>query len=100
MFSLLRACFGGNDTKPTPMKVFQGLKIIMLTKMDNLGALLCKGAPVMFKDSRENEMNENFLMKIGDLGVTMSFIFQCGYPRVSPTPGGFAALQSYGGLRG
>ena len=61
MFSLLRACFGGNDTKPTPMKVCQGLKIIMLTKMDNLGALLCDGAPVMFQDSGENEMNENFL---------------------------------------
>lgn len=30
----------------------------------------------------------------------MSLIFQCGYPQVDPTPGGFAALQSYGGLRG
>lgn len=43
------------------MKVCQGLKIIMLTKMDNLGALLCDGAPVMFQESGENEMDENFL---------------------------------------
>ena len=27
-------------------------------------------------------------------------MFQCNYPRVEPTPGGFTALQSYGGLRG
>ena len=27
-------------------------------------------------------------------------MFQCDYPRVEPTPGGFTALQSYGGLRG
>ena len=26
--------------------------------------------------------------------------FQCDYPVVAPTPGGFTALQSYGGLRG
>ena len=125
MFSLLRACFGGNDTKPSPMKVCQGLKVIMLTKMDNLGALLCDGAPVMFQDSGENEMDENFLssqtasyndvqeafreawiekkvfQKIFKIeSCHLSFIFQCGYPRVSPTPGGFAALQSYGGLHG
>ena len=43
------------------MKVCQGLKIIMLTRMDNLGALLCEGAPVMFQDSGEHEMEENFL---------------------------------------
>ena len=29
--------------------------------MDNLGALLCDGAPVMFQDSGEKEMNENFI---------------------------------------
>ena len=58
---MLRACFGGNDTKPTAMQTCQGLKIIMLTKMDNLGALLCDGAPVMFQDSGEKEMNENFI---------------------------------------
>ena len=61
IFSLLRSCFGGNDTKPTPMQVCQGLKIIMLTRMDNLGALLCDGAPVMFQDSGEAEMKENFI---------------------------------------
>ena len=61
IFSLLRACFGGNDTKPTPMQVCQGLKIIMLTRMDNLGALLCDGAPVMFQDSSETEMGEKFI---------------------------------------
>ena len=58
---MLRACFGGNDTKPTAMKVCQGLKIILLTKMENLGALLCDGAPVMFQDSGEREMDENFI---------------------------------------
>ena len=42
-FSLVRACFGDNNTEPTPMKVFQGIKIIMLTKIVNLGALLCDG---------------------------------------------------------
>ena len=58
---MLRACFGGNDTKPTAMKVCQGLKIIMLTKMDNLGVLLVDGAPVLFQDSGEREMDENFI---------------------------------------
>ena len=58
---MLRACFGGNDTKPTAMQTCQGIKIIMLTKMDNLGALLCDGAPVMFQDSGEKEMDENFI---------------------------------------
>ena len=43
------------------MQVCQGLKIIMLTRMDNLGALLCDGAPVMFQDSGETEMKENFI---------------------------------------
>mgnify|MGYP001336298532 FL=1 len=33
------------------MKVSQGLQIIMLTRMDNLGALLCEGASVMFQAS-------------------------------------------------
>ena len=45
----MRACFGGNNTKPTRMKVCQGLQIIMLTRMENLGALLCEGASVMSK---------------------------------------------------
>ena len=158
LFSLLRACFGGNNTKPTPMKVCQGLKIIMLTKLDNLGALLCDGAPVMFQDSGEHEMDENFLSsnmvsykevqdafkqaegdedmmtmldnidnrmpldeshldphieeyiggwverKVFEKKTIYLFMhsssFQCDYPVVAPTPGGFTALQSYGGLRG
>ena len=29
--------------------------------MDNLGALLCDGAPVMFQDSSETEMGEKFI---------------------------------------
>ena len=33
------------------MKVSQGLQIIMLTRMDNLGALLCEGASVMYQAS-------------------------------------------------
>ena len=61
LFSLLRACFGGNNTKPSPMKVIQGLKIILLTKMNNLGAIICEGAAVRFQDSGEHDMNENFL---------------------------------------
>ena len=37
------------------MQVCQGLKIIMLSHMDNLGALLCDGAPVMFQDFWEDQ---------------------------------------------
>ena len=40
LFSLLRTCFRGNNTKPTRIKICQGLKISMPTRMDNLGALL------------------------------------------------------------
>ena len=40
LFSLLRTCFRGYDTKPTRIKICQGLKISMPTRMDNLGALL------------------------------------------------------------
>ena len=43
------------------MKFIQGLKIIMLTKMNNLGALLVEGAAVRFQDSGEHDMNENYL---------------------------------------
>ena len=43
------------------MKVCQGLKIIMVTRMDNMGALLCDRAAVLFQDSRENQLDEDFI---------------------------------------
>ena len=53
--------FGGFDTKPCPMQVCQGIRIIMMTRMDNVGALICPNTPVKFLDSGETEMCEEFV---------------------------------------
>ena len=53
--------FGGCDTKPCPMQVCQGIRIIMMTRMDNLGSLICPNTSVQFLDSGETEMCEEFV---------------------------------------
>ena len=53
--------FGGCDTKPCPMQVCQGIRIIMMTRMDNVGALICPNTSVKFLDSGETEMCEEFV---------------------------------------
>ena len=61
IFSLLRSIFGGCDTKPSPMQVCQGLRIISMTRLDNLGAILCPITSTKFLDSGETEMREEFV---------------------------------------
>ena len=61
IFSLLRAIFGGCDTKPSPMQVCSGIRIISMTRLDNLGAILCPMTSTKFLDSGETDMREEFV---------------------------------------
>ena len=61
IFSLLRSIFGGCDTKPSPMQVCSGIRIISMTRLDNLGAILCPITSTKFLDSGETEMREDFV---------------------------------------
>ena len=70
--------FGGCDSKPSPMQVIQiigpsghgshldfqvcqGIRIVMMTKMNNIGSIVCPNTPVQFLDSGETEMSEEFV---------------------------------------
>ena len=44
----MRAIFGGCDTKPSLMQVCQGIRIISMTRLGNIGAILCLIASTKF----------------------------------------------------
>ena len=53
--------FGGSDSKPSAMQVCQRIRIIMMTRMENTGHLVCPNTSVKFVDSGESEMSEEFV---------------------------------------
>ena len=43
------------------MQICQGIRIISMTRLQNLGAIICPNTPVKFLNSGETEMSEEFV---------------------------------------
>ena len=60
VFSLTRTLLRLRVATPSLMQVCQGIRIISMTRLGNIGAILCLISSTKFLDSGETEMREEF----------------------------------------